>query len=146
MTDTLIAGGHRPIDEGFTGELTERENRADVTSLEGLHAERRQLLPEYAKLKALHGPNGKWDAYRKALLEALKIRHRAALTKSGEKITEAYIDALAHGDDQYVTMIGEAIDQATRYVELDTRMAEIAERIDDRKSSLFCYSAEARLT
>jgi hypothetical protein len=129
----------------FDGTLTPLEARADLPSLEGLHVERRKLLPEYARLRALHGTSGKWDAKRKALLEALKIRARMTATKAGEKVTEGYVDALAHADEQYEKFIDQSIADATRYVELETEISEIEERIRDREISLLAYNSEIKL-
>lgn len=129
----------------YTGECTALESRADVAALEGLHHERRQLLPEYRTLAALHGPGGKWDAKRKALLEALKVRHRMALQQRSEKVTDATVDALAHGDDQYIAFIDQGIAGHERYVELAVAMTELEERIKDRDHGLYAFSAEARL-
>lgn len=129
----------------FNGELTELESRADLDSLEGLQVERRQLLPEFAPLKALHGPFGKFDHKRKAMLEACKIRARMEMQQKGEKITEAAVDALGHADGQYIAFIDEGIVNATRYIELDIAVSEIEERIRNREFSLLAFNAEARL-
>ncbi len=129
----------------YEGECTALESRFDLASLEGLHALRRQMLPEYAALRALHGPGGKWDAKRKAMLEAMKIRARMELTKNGEKVTEAAIDSYGHADTQYVAFIEEGIAGATRLVELETAVTEIEERIRDRESSMYLVGKEAGL-
>lgn len=127
------------------GDCTALESRAEIASLEGLHHERRVLLPEYAALRALHGPNGKWDNRRKALLEGLKIRARMEAQQRQEKTTEAYIDALAHAEPQYLALIDEGIDGATRYVMLDIAVSEIEERISSRQTELLAYNNELRL-
>lgn len=129
----------------YNGELTALESRADIASLEGLHAQRRQLMPEYSTLKALHGNFGKFDHKRKSLLEACKIRARMEMTQKGEKVTEAAVDALGHADQQYVDFIDEGIVGATRYVELETMMSEIEEQIRNREICLLSFNAEARL-
>lgn len=129
----------------WAGELTALESRADIDSLEDLHSRRRQILPEYATLRALHGNNGKWDNKRKALLEAMKIRARMLCDAQQKKATDATVDAMAHGDDQYVAFVDEGIVSATRYVELETSVTEIEERIRNREFSILAYNAEARL-
>jgi hypothetical protein len=147
MPDTILAGGSSPQAdaESWAGELSALESRAEIDSLESLHVQRRQLLPEYAVLRALHGSNGKWDAKRKQMLEAIKVRVRMEAQQRGEKVTEGYIDALAHADDQYASMIDQAIMGATRYVMLDTEVSEIEERIKSREIELLAYSSEVRL-
>jgi hypothetical protein len=132
-------------DGTWTGELSALEERADIESLEHLHAERRKLLPEYASLRALHGPNGKWDAKRKAMLEAMKIRARMELTKDGGKTTEAAVDALGHADEQYVRFVDEGVEGATRYVVLETEMSELEELIRNREIALSVYGKEVTL-
>jgi hypothetical protein len=131
----------------FDGTLSDLEAKADIPSLQGLHAERRQLLPEYAALRALHGPGNKWDNKRKALLSVIKVRVR--MSKPEEyglaKWTDDSVDAVAHADEQYVRFIDEGIEQTARYVDLDTQLSEIAERIEARNSALYAWSAEARL-
>ncbi len=129
----------------FTGECTPLESRAETASLEGLQHERRLILSEYAALKALHGPNGKWDNRRKAFLETAKIRCRMECQARQEKTTEAYIDALAHADAGYLTLIDEGIAGATRYVELDIAITELEERINSRQVELLAYNSEIRL-
>lgn len=129
----------------FDGALSALESRADIASLEGLHAQRRQLLPEYAALRALHGANGKWDNKRKAFLEALKVKHRIEAGKRGEKTTDAYVDALAHGDDGYIAFVDQGIAGAVRYVELDVQISEIEEQIRNREICLLSFNAELRL-
>lgn len=143
MSDTVTAGGHRPIDD-YEGEATALESRADIASLEGLHAERRQILPEYAALRALHGPANHWDKRRKAMLSAISVRIRMSTPPNG-KWTESAVDDAAHADPQYIRFVDEGIDAATRYFLLDNQMQELNERIDDRRNAMFAYAAEARL-
>jgi hypothetical protein len=146
MNDTLIAGGHTaPATETWSGDLTGLESRADLDSLEDLHAQRRQLLPEYAALRALHGTFGKWDARRKQMLAAIYVSVRMDAQAKGEKTTEAYLDALARADERYARLIDEGIDGATRFVELDTQMSEVMEKIRNRELAMSTYTAEVRL-
>ncbi len=125
--------------------MTEMEAKASIDSLDALHAKRRQILPEYALLRALHGPNGKWDARRKARLEAAKIGARIDLVKTGEKVTEALVDAMGHGDAGYVQFIEDGITGATRYVELDAEMTEIEEQLENRTAMLYAWGRELGL-
>ena len=144
MPDTIIAGGGTP-ETDWDGALTQLEERAEIDSLDDLQARRRQLLPEYSALRALHGSNGKWDAKRKALLEALKVRARMDATKRGEKVTEGLIDALAHADEQYIAFVDSGIDGATRYVVLETEITEIEEKVRNREFCLTAWSRELAL-
>ncbi len=134
-----------PVEGTWGGELSALETRADADSLEDLHARRRAILPEYAALRALHGGGGKWDNKRKALLEAMKIRARMELTKDGAKTTEAAVDALGHADDQYVAFVDRGIEDATRFVVLETEISEIEEKIRNREIALSVYGKEVSL-
>lgn len=127
------------------GDLTALESRADVDSLEDLHQRRRQIMPEYSVLRALHGPFGKWDAKRKAMLCAVKVRVRMATQTAAQKITEAAIDDEGHADAQYIRVVDEGIDGATRYAMLDMEISEIEEKIRSREIGLRAYSVEAGL-
>lgn len=129
----------------WTGELTALESRAEVDSLEDLHARRRHLLVQLAPLKALHGPFGTWDAKRKQLLEGLKVRHRMQLAAENTKATEGLIDALAHADPQYERFLDESTAAKAEYLTLDNELTEIAERIEGRNAALYAYSAEIKL-
>lgn len=131
MADTLIA---RSV-----------ESRAEVESLDALHAERRALLPEYARLRVLHGPFGIFDARRKAMLCAVAVRVRMDLRARQEKTTEAFIDAAAHADNQYQRFLDESVAEKIRYVETETAVTEIEERIRSRETELNCYRAEIGL-
>lgn len=130
---------------GWTGELSALESRADVDSLEDLHQRRRTLLVQLAPLKALHGPFGTWDAKRKQLLEALKVRHRMELAQRQEKATEGLIDALAHADEQYARFLEDSTEAKAKYLTLDNELTEIGERIEARNAAIYAYSSEIRL-
>lgn len=144
MSDTLIAGGHTPATD-WDGALTSLEARAEIDSLEDLHARRRSLLREYAPLRALHGPGGKWDARRKAMLEATKVQARMDMQKAGEKITESAVDTAGHAHENYIKFIEDGITSATRYVELETEISEIEERIKNRETVLYVFGQEMKL-
>lgn len=129
----------------WTGEMTALESRADLDSLTDLQQRRRGLLEQLAPLKALHGYNGVWDAKRKQLLEALKVKHRMQLSAEGTKATEGMIDALAHADDQYAQLLDAAERDKVEFIKLDNELTELEERIRNREFSLLAYNAEARL-
>jgi hypothetical protein len=129
----------------WEGELSALESRADLDSLEDLHQRPRTLLGQLAPLKALHGHNGVWDAKRKRLLEALKVRHRGELAERGVKPTDAMVDAYAHADEQYERMLDQAERDKIEYLKLDNELTEIEEKIRNREFSLLAYNAETRL-
>jgi hypothetical protein len=131
--------------DGVEIERTPLESRADVEPLEALHAQRRQIVGQLAPLRALHGPGGTWDARRKQMVEACKIRARMAARERGEKVTETYIDAEGHADPQYFAFLDQAERDKIEYVNLDNQVQELEERIRNREFSLTAYSAEIRL-
>jgi hypothetical protein len=133
-----------------TGEVmeipsTELEGRAGIRSLDALHAERRQLLNILAPLQALHGAGDLWDAKRKQLLEALKVRQRLTLLEQGQKVTEGLVDAMAYADAQYATFLDQGERDRIEYITLRNRYNEIEEQIRDREFSLLAYNSEIKL-
>lgn len=131
---TLAADEVRPI-----------EQRAEVDALGFLHAERRQLLVQLNPLRALHGPGGKWDSKRKALLEAMKVKYRMAFAEAGQKATDAAVDANAHADEQYVRFVDEGITGHIDYLRLQNDYDELTERIRSREIELLAYNGELKL-
>lgn len=131
--------------DGVAIESTELEGRAGLRSLDALHAERRQLLTILAPLKALHGPGDLWDAKRKQMLEAMKVRHRLKLLEGGQKVTEGLVDSLAYADEQYLNFIDQGERDRIEYITLQNRYNEIEEQIRDREFSLLAYNAEIKL-
>ena len=121
------------------------EERAQIESLETLHAERRTLLVQLAPLKALHGHNGLWDDKRKQYLEARKIESRRALLETGNKPTEAMVDAMAYGSEQYESFLDAGVTARIEYIRLANELSEIEERIRSREIELLAYNSEIRL-
>lgn len=129
----------------WEGDLSALESRAEVDSLEDLHHRRRAVLVQLAPLKALHGPFGTWDAKRKQLLEALKVKHRMEQSAAGVKTTEGLIDALAHADEQYAAFLDQSERDKTDYLLLDNEHTELNERIRSREIGLLAYNSEVKL-
>lgn len=121
------------------------EFKADIDSLEALQHQRRQMLPVYLKLKALHGPFGMWDHRRKAMLEALKIQAIMEAQKAGSKYTDKTIDAAAHASVAYEQFLDEGTASRIEFLRMDVEMDEIVERIRSREFELTAWSAETRL-
>ena len=145
MEEIIVAGGNGSPASDWEGALTDLEAKADADSLDDLHARRRQILPEYAALRALHGNGGKWGDKRKTMLSAIKVRVRNSEPPRG-KWTDDSVDDAAHADEQYTRFVDEGIDGATRFFFLDVEMNEITERIKNRETVIYAWSAEARMT
>ena len=127
----------------------ELEQRADIESLDELLATRRKIVGEIARLKALHGPFGKFDYKRKNLLSAKKVQARMAITervkKEGGKLTEDMVDAEAHADPDYEKFIDNGIADHIEYIEKENELAEVEDRIKNRELELRAYTAEISL-
>jgi len=121
------------------------EERADVDSLERLHEERRQLLIRLAPLKAMHGPFGLFDAKRKQMVEAMKVKARVRLQNIGGKVTDAIIDAEAHCDEQYTAWLDQQLTERVEYVKMDGELDRLNDLIRNREISLQVYNGELRL-
>jgi len=131
--------------DGVVIEGSPLEERAGVDVLDALHAQRRQLLITLAPLKALHGPGDLWDSKRKQMLEALKVRWRLKLMETGQKITDATVDAAAYADEQYERFIDQGERDRVDYITQQNRLNEIDERIRNREVSLLVYNSECKL-
>lgn len=71
---------------------------------------------EYAALKMLHGPFGKWNEFRVVLVRSLFYEYRTQpcpLEKGNW--TEKLLDAAAHNDARYIAFIQEGAKQAAKY-------------------------------
>lgn len=126
-------------------EMSALESRAEVDSLGDLHARRRQLMTQLAPLQALYGAFGLWDSRRKQLLESLKVRARMALSTGEKRPTEAQIDAAAHADPQYEKFLDDSYDAKVQFINMDTELSEIQERIRNRELAIMAFTAECRM-
>lgn len=124
---------------------TPLENRADIDSLDQLHEQRRTLLIELAPLRAMHGSFGMYDARRKALVSAMKVKVRLSLAERGGKITDDIVDAEAHVEKQYTDWLDEQLTDKVAWVRLETEYDTLCEKIKNRELSLLAFNAEARL-
>jgi hypothetical protein len=130
------------------------DDRAEVPSLDVLQQQRRAHIAKDDKrgprLRALHGPGGKWDALRKQRLDAEKCRIRGEHLKAGRStgrggVTDGQIDAEAHASPAYKQFLDDAISEAIELVVWENELLEYTERIKARDSAIHAYSAEARL-
>lgn len=150
MTDHIVARGRvssAPVayDELTADTLKAVESRAETDSLGDLHQRRRMLLEQLAPLSALYGNFGLWDARRKQLLEAMKVKHRMQLAQDGTKATEGLIDALAHADEQYERFLDDSYQSKIEFIKMDNELSEILERIESRNTELHVYGKELSL-
>jgi hypothetical protein len=121
------------------------ETRAELESLEQLHAERRTLLQTLAPLKALHGPFGLFDDRRSQFLETMKVKARRELMTETGKATDEGVKARATADPAYVQFLNRGESDRIEYIRQATSLSELEERIRSREIELMAYAAEARL-
>jgi hypothetical protein len=122
------------------------EERSGVESLDALHAERRQINKELLPLKALYGSHSVWDAKRQAMGRALQIKARMAIEARGEKPTEKYVEAEALGSPEFEGFVDRAISDRIRFLELETELQEVEERIRSREVELLVFNSELKLS
>src|SRR5947209_9995678 len=96
--------------------MAELEAKMGIPPLEGLLAERDELVAQVARLRARHGPFGTWDAERKIALEqaAAVIRAQSALEQ--KKVTEAAITEAAHTAGSYVDFIAASVNEKAEWI------------------------------
>lgn len=124
---------------------TPLEQRAEVNDLEALQERRKDILVEFAPLKAMHGPFGLFDHKRKAMVSGMKIKARLKLIASGGKVTDDIVDAEAHVDPQYLSWLDEQMADKVRFVHLEAELDSLHELIRDRELGLQIHNSEIKL-
>ena len=126
--------------------VTALEHRAELESIEGLHALRRQLLITLAPLKAFHGINGKFDRTAQSMSRVYLIKARNEyVAKNQAKPTEKVLEAEGYSHPEYMAWLDRMVAEHIEYeIQQDTYNA-LTERIRAREFALTAYSAEARL-
>src|SRR5258706_11605351 len=85
--------------------MAELEAKMGIPPLEGLLAERDELVAQVARLRAKHGSFGTWDSERKIALAAAAALVRGQASLEQKRITESAIDEGAHTHPSYVDFI-----------------------------------------
>lgn len=124
---------------------TDLEARAGIESLEGLHAERREIIKRLAPLALLYGSGGdRADAKRK--------QHRAIVgellrkeLEGGADISQTRIEAMANSDKRHLDFCDDLDKQFIDYHHWQTAYLEINERIASREYEARYLTAELRL-
>lgn len=82
---------------------------------------------EYAALKTLHGPFGKWEHFRVVLKESLMLEHRTRPPVAGASTwTDKLLSAAAHNDPRYRAFILDGAKQGDWFHRLEVQRGEIA--------------------
>src|SRR5881396_3723459 len=113
-----------PFAKGYTP-MGDAEMRMQIVPLEELLAERDEIVSQLARLRALYGNGGTFDALRKIELSKAAAVVRAHAMLEGKKVTEAYLDEMAHCADGYAQYITEATSQRADWIRLEERLAGI---------------------
>jgi hypothetical protein len=103
----------------------EIEQRMGIPPLEVLLAERDDLVRQVARLRALYGPGGTFDAQRKIELSKAAAVVRAQAVLEGKKVTESYLDEAAHTSNGYVDFIIQATSERADWILLEARIEGI---------------------
>src|SRR6184192_102220 len=105
--------------------MTDAERRAQVIPLEELLAERDDLVQRLARLRAIHGAGGTYGDLRKIELSKAAAVVRAQATLEGKKVTEAYLDEMAHVSDSYVAFITGSTSERADWILHEARLEGI---------------------
>ena len=126
--------------------MAELEAKMGIPPLEGLLAERDELVQQVARLRARHGSFGTWDAERKIALEqaAAVIRAQSALEQ--KKVTEAALDEAAHTTGNYVDFITASISEKADWIILENRIQGIEDTLLRANAIARYLSSEMMLT
>lgn len=82
---------------------------------------------EYAGLKTLHGPFGKWNEFRVILVRSIMLEHRTRPPVAGAaNWTEKLLDAAAHNDPRYRVFVLDGAKQANRFHQMAEQRGELA--------------------
>jgi hypothetical protein len=85
---------------------------------------------EYAVLKTLHGPFGKWEHYRVVLKESLVLEHRTRPPCAGATTwTDKLLIAAAHNDPRYRSFLDQGSAQGVKFNHLAELRGEQAAEV-----------------
>jgi hypothetical protein len=125
--------------------LAEIEARMGLPPLEGLLAERDELVQRAADLRAKHGPFGTYDALRKVEWATIATTLRAKAFAAGEKMTESAIEQAAHADPRYMEFITHATREKAEWAIAENRITGIGDTILRANAIARYLAAEAHL-
>jgi hypothetical protein len=85
---------------------------------------------EYAALKTLHGPFGKWEHYRTVMAASLLLDMRTRPPVAGATVwTDKLLHAAAHNDPRYRAFLDQGSKQGVRYASLAEQRGEQAAEV-----------------
>lgn len=118
-----------------------------VADLEGLLAERQEIVKRVAPLRALYG-NGSYGGERSLKLVEARVSAaiRAGWEAEGAKFTEVKLDSAVRQHPEYIEALTADVQRRTEWVEAEEALEDINQRLRARQSDAQLLSAEARLT
>lgn len=125
--------------------MGEIEQRMGLPPVEGLLAERDELVAQVAPLRARHGPGGVWDDLRRVHRATIAMKHRAQAIAAGTKVTEAYLEDAAQADLDYLAFIEIGVLEKITHTELENRIQGIEATIQRANVIGRYLAAEAHL-
>lgn len=126
--------------------MGDSEARMGIVPLEDLLAERDEIVSQLARLRALYANGGTFDALRKIELSKAAAVVRAQAALEGKKVTEAYLDEMAHCADGYILFITEATSQRADWIRLEEQLAGIDFTVNRGQAVAKYVTAELSLT
>lgn len=132
-------------DRVFASSVSEIEQRMGLPPLEGLLAERDELVKTTATLRAKHGPFGAYDAERKIEWCKIATLLRAEALEKNEKMTESALEQKAHADPRYIDFIARAVIEKAEWVVAENRILGIGDTILRANAIARYLTAEAHL-
>lgn len=107
------------------------ERGFDVEPIDDLLAQLSATEAEWAHLRALHGPYGKWDNLRKNLLSVVSLRVRQQPPPMGAiKWTDDLTEAAAHADEDYRAFVNNGVIEGAEFWQMDAEREGIWARIN----------------
>jgi len=125
--------------------MADVEDRIGIPPLEGLLAERDDMVREAAPLWAKYGPGEVWSHHRKSILSTLELEWRARLEGAGKKVTDASASAAAHADPRYTDELVRALEERAKLFALQNRIDNIGHLIMRGNVLASFAKSEARL-
>lgn len=119
--------------------FADAEARAGAQPLAELLDEHRLIRKKVASLWAKYGPGGVAENLRKAELARLTEYLRAVAEDEGRKVTEASLNAAAHGHKDYIELVDLMLRERGQYFELHAQMQEIEWKVN-RGQAMIRYS------
>jgi 5-formaminoimidazole-4-carboxamide-1-beta-D-ribofuranosyl 5'-monophosphate synthetase len=113
----------------FVTPFGEIQVRMGLPPIEGLLAERDELVSKVARLRARHGSFGLFDAERKIELAKAAAIIRAKGTLGEKKLTEAAIEEGAYMHPSYVDFVTAALSEKADWIVLENRIQSIEDTI-----------------